>query len=137
MTDAHCHPCRLVVHWEAGEDEPWFLATSLPSHRQALRAYRRRMWAEERHRDLKSQGFHLDQTHIRDGCVLSRPFMALALVSVWGIAIGTIVIKRGRRFGVDRRLRRTLSVFRIGYDMLVRQLSQNHPLPVRLLPYFR
>ena len=83
----------------AGEDEPWFLATSLPSHRQALLAYRRRMWAEEMHRDLKSQGFHLDQTHIRDGRALSRLFLALALVYVWSTAIGTAAIKRGDASG--------------------------------------
>lgn len=137
LTGQHRHRCHLLAHWEPGEDEPWFLATSYATRGQTLRAYRRRMWADEMHRDLKSLGFHLDKTHIRDWRVLSRLFLALVLLYVWSTAIGTTVIKRGQRFWVDRRHRRTLSVFRIGYDMLMRHLTQNHPVPIRLLPYFR
>jgi len=137
LTEAHRHPCHLVVRWEPGEDEPWFLATSLAGPRQALRAYRRRMWADEMHRDLKSHGFHLDKTHIWDWRVLSRLFLALALLYVWHVAVGTEVIKRGRRYWVDRRHRRTLSIFRIGYDSLQRYLALGHPLCIRLQPYFR
>ncbi len=137
LTAAHRHPCRLVVHWEPGEDKPWFLATSLATPRQALRAYRRRMWTEEMHRDLKSHGFHLDKTHIRDGRVLVRLFLALALLYVWHVAVGTNVIKRGQRYLVDRRHRHTLSVFRIGYDSLKRHFTLGHPVRIRLLPYFK
>lgn len=127
----------IRVNWEAGEDEPWFLATSLAGPCQALWAYRHRMWTEEMHRDLKSHGFHLDKTHIRDWRVLSRLFLALALLYVWHVATGTEVIKRGQRYLVDRRHRRTLSVFRIGYDSLERHLILGRPVRIRLLPYFR
>ena len=137
LTGTHQHRCHLLAHWEPGEKEAWFLATSLGTRSQTLRAYRRRMWADEMHRDLKSQGFHLDKTHIWDWRVLSRLFLALVLLYVWSAATGTHVIKRGLRHLVDRRHRRDLSVFRIGYDMLTRNLSHGHPVRIRLLPYFR
>ena len=39
-------------------------------------------WTEEMPWDLNSHGFHLDKTHIRDGRVLARLFLALALLHV-------------------------------------------------------
>ena len=136
-TKKYQHACNLLVHWEVGEKTPWLLLSSYPTRGQTLQAYRRRMWAEEMHRDLKSQGYHLDKTHIRDWQVLSRLFLALALLYVWNIAIGTVVIKRGQRPWVDRRDRRDLSVFRIGSDTLMRRLSLGKPIWIRLVPYFR
>ncbi len=137
LTERHRHRCHLLAHWEPGEDNAWFLATSYATRGQTLRAYRRHTWSDEMHRDLKSQGFHLDKTHIWDGRVLSRFFLALVLLYVWSTTVGIDVIKRSLRYLVDRRHHRILRVFRIGHDMLMRHLGQDHPLPIRLLPYFR
>jgi len=98
LTWRHRHQCHVLAHWERGEKAPWFLATSYPIRGQTLGAYCRRVWADEMHRDLKSHGFHLDKTHIRDWRMLSRLFLALVLLYVWHVAAGTEVVKRGRRY---------------------------------------
>ena len=46
LTKEHVYATHLLAHWQAGEKEPWLLATSLASRQEALRAYRRRMWIE-------------------------------------------------------------------------------------------
>ncbi len=63
--------------------------------------------------------------------------MALALLYVWHVAVGTNVIKRGQQYLGDRRHRHTLSVFRIGYDSQKRHFALGHPVRIRLLSYFR
>lgn len=137
MTDAHRHPRRLVVHWQPGEDERWFPATSLAGPRQALRAYRRRLWVEERRGDLKSHRFHLAKTPIRDWWVLSHLFLALALLYVGHVATGTEVLKHGRYYLVDRGHRHTWSMWRTGCDSLRCHLTLGQPVYIWLLPYLR
>jgi hypothetical protein len=44
---------NLVVFWDWQMREPWYLATSLPQGRKALRCYGRRMGEEEMFRDDK------------------------------------------------------------------------------------
>ena len=65
----------------------------------------------------------------------SRLVLAVALI-LWLLAFGSAVVKRGQRFLVDRSDRRDLSLFRIGWDMVQRLLSNSDPPPLRLVPYF-
>jgi hypothetical protein len=37
----------LILHWERGEDEPWFLVADQPGGDNLIRLYRLRMWVEE------------------------------------------------------------------------------------------
>jgi len=47
------YPTNLLMHWQSGEEEPWYLVTNLPDREMALRYYRRRMWIEEMFGDFK------------------------------------------------------------------------------------
>jgi hypothetical protein len=58
LTQQHAYTVNLLAYWAGGEKEPWLLATNLPSFRQTLRAYQRRMWIEEMFGDLKKHGKH-------------------------------------------------------------------------------
>lgn len=122
LTESQIYPVNLLVHWQIGEDEPWCLATNLPDRRLALQAYARRMWIEEMFGDLKRHGFDLETTMLRHARRLSRLTLAVALLYVWCIAVGTRTIRSGRRHLVDRRDRRDLSIFQIGLRYLERQL---------------
>jgi hypothetical protein len=62
--------------------------------------------------------------------------LAVALLYVWLISEGSRVIKRGLRHLVDRRDRRDLSIFRIGYNMVERMLALEEGGKIRLVPYF-
>jgi hypothetical protein len=46
LTAKEIYPTNLLVHWKAGEKEPWCLATNLPDRKMTLRFYRFRMWIE-------------------------------------------------------------------------------------------
>jgi hypothetical protein len=83
LTAKAIYPVNLLVHWQSGEEEPWCLATNLPDGDMTLRYYRRRMWVEEMHADLKKHGFDLESTMLHSFLRLSRLTLAVACLYVW------------------------------------------------------
>jgi hypothetical protein len=136
LTQRFAFPVNLLAYWQVGEKLPWLLATNLATQQQTLTAYRRRMWIEEMFADFKRHGFDLESTHLRHFLRLSRLTLCVALLYLWCVAFGTSIIKRGLRYWVDRSDRRDLSIFRIGFDMIERYLTNGKSLSIRLLPYF-
>jgi hypothetical protein len=126
---------NLLVHWKVGEKEPWYLATNLPDLRMALRFYARRMWIEEMFGDLKKHGFDLERTMLRHFLRLSRLTLAVAILYVWLISVGTQTIRAGLRHWVDRTDRRDLSIFQIGLRFLERCLINQLPFRTSLCSY--
>jgi len=136
LTLKHAHPTHLLAHWKRGEKEPWLLATNLASRRATLRAYRRRMWIEEMFGDLKGNGFDLGSTHLRHSLRLSRLTLAVVLLYVWLVSMGSKAIKDGRRHLVDRAERRDLSIFQIGLRSVERRLTNALSVSIRLCPLY-
>ncbi|RMH41450.1 MAG: IS4 family transposase [Gammaproteobacteria bacterium] len=136
FTAKHSHPTTLLAIWRRGERQPWFLVTNIPDKTLALRLYTRRMWIEEMFGDFKRNGFDLEAIRLRHFLRLSRFTMAVALLYVWLVAFGSMTIKRGERYLVDRNKQRQLSIFRIGYDMLERCLTNGDDFSLKLIPYF-
>jgi hypothetical protein len=136
LTFQHAHPTNLLAHWKKGEKEPWLLATSLPTQRETLSAYRRRMWIEEMFGDMKGNGFDLESTHLRHFLRLSRLTLAVALLYVWLVSIGSRAIKDGQRCLIDRAERRDLSIFQIGLRSVERRLTNALPVSVPLWPVY-
>jgi hypothetical protein len=135
LTEKHIYPVSLLVHWKVGEKEPWCLATNLPDREMALRAYARRMWIEEMFGDMKKHGFDLESTMLRHADRLSRLTLAVALLYVWLISTGTRVVRDGLRYLVDRRKRRDLCIFQIGFRFIDRQLLNSLPFNISLCSY--
>jgi len=127
---------NFLAYWQVGEKEPWLLATSFDTPQPTGRAYRHRMWIDEMFGDFKKHGFDLESTRLRHFLPLSRLTLAAALLYVWLVAFGSQTIKNGKRRLVDRSDRRDLSIFRIGFDMLERCLTNGERIPLRLIPYF-
>jgi hypothetical protein len=127
---------NVVLVWLRGEPEPWYLATNLPSPHGAITLYRRRMWIEEMFGDMKRHGFDLEVTQLVHIQRLSRLTMAVCLVFLWLIATGEHVLHAGLAAEVDRRDRRDLSLFRLGWDWLERRLCFNDPFPALFIPAF-
>ena len=134
LTLKHEQRANLLAHWQVGEDEPWLLATNLPSPRATRHAYGRRMWLEEMFGDWKGHGFDLETSHLRHFARLSRLTLAVALLYVWIIRTGVNVIKHGLRHYVDRKDRRDLSIFQIGLRWIERCLKNSRPVSVSLVP---
>lgn len=135
LTEKHAHRTNLLVVWKKGEKEPWHLVTNLSQPAQVLRFYAKRMWIEEMFGDFKSNGVDLETTRLRHFLRLSRLTLAVSLLYVWVIAFGSATIKNGKRHLVDRKKKRQLSIFRIGYDMLERCLNNLITFSLRLSFY--
>ena len=135
LTISQIYPTNLLVHWQAGEKEPWCLATNLPDRTLTLRYYRRRMWIEEMFGDLKKHGFDLESTMLHNFLRLSRLTLAVACLYVWLISLGGRTIQRGWRFLVDRSDRRDLSIFQIGFRFIQRSLTNALPVSISLCSY--
>ena len=125
LTRVHAYAVNLFAHWKSGEKEPWLLATNLPSLREALKAYERRMWIEEMFGDLKQNGFDLESTHLRSVSKLHRLTFAVVLLFLELVTSGSEDHKNGLRRLVDRSDRRDLSIFRIGLYMRERHLANS------------
>jgi len=136
LTAKHAYPVNLLLHWKVGQDQPWLLATNLPSRGDTLRAYRRRMWIEEMFGDLKRNGFDLESTHLCHFARLSRLTLAAALLYVWLVSTGARAIKNGQRHLVDRKDRRDLSIFRIGFRLIERRLVNELSISIPLCPVY-
>jgi hypothetical protein len=122
LTAKEIYPVNLLVHWKVGEKEPWCLATNLPDLRMAVKFYGRRMWIEEMFGDMKKHGFNLEQTMLRHFQRLSRLTLAVAILYVWLVSVGTRTIRSGLRHLVDRSERRDLCIFQIGLRFIERCL---------------
>jgi len=135
LTARSIYPTNLSAHWQAGEDEPWCLATNLPDQIMALRCYRRRMWIEEMFGDLKKHGFDLESTRLHNFLRLSRLTLAVVWLYVWLISVGTNAVHQGLRHLVDRHDRRDLSIFQIGFRFIQRRLSNALAISVPICSY--
>lgn len=135
LTAKEIYPVNLIVHWKVGEKEPWCLASNLPDLRMSLQFYRRRMWIEEMFGDLKKHGFDLERTMLRHFDRLSRLTLAVVLLYVWLISIGTRSIRNGLRNLVDRTDRRDLSIFQIGLRFIERCVTNAFPFRITLCSY--
>jgi len=146
LTGKYAHPVNLLARWKAGEDEPWLLATNLPSRQAALKAYGRRMWIDEMFGDLKGNGLDpsglsplgrsLESTHLRHFARLSRLTLAVVLLYVWLVSMGARAIKNGQRHLVYRADRRDLSIFQIGLRLIERCLVNALSISIRLCPVY-
>lgn len=136
LTQQHAYRTNFLAFWQPGEKEPWLLATNLPSAAVTKKGYRLRMGIEEMFGDFKGHGFDFECSRLGHFLSLSRLTLAVALLYYWLVIFGSQAIKNGKRYLVDRRDRRDLSVFRIGFDFLERCLLNAEPIFIRAVPYF-
>jgi hypothetical protein len=135
LTKNEIYPVSVLIHWAKGEKEPWCLATNLPDRTLTLRYYKRRMWIEEMFGDMKRHGFDLESTMLRHFSRLSRLTLAVAFLYVWLLSNGSKFIRAGLRHLVDRKDRRDLSLFQIGFRLLDRKLLNSLSVSVTLCAY--
>ena len=136
LTQKYQYDTNFLAIWRPGYTTPWLLATNLPTMRVTIRFYQRRMWIEEMFGDFKSHGFDLEKSRLGHFMSLSRLTLIVALLYIWLISLGATSVKRGWRQIVDRKERRDLSIFRIGYDMFKHLVINGQRCSIRQCPYF-
>ncbi len=94
LTAKEIYPTNLLIHWQLGGEEPWYLATNLLDCALALKCYQRRMWHEEFHGYIKKHGFDLESTMLQDFLKLSRLTLAVAILMFgWSRLAETLFIE--------------------------------------------
>ena len=93
----------LLLHWEVGQAEPWYLVSDQPGQADLLKIYGQRMWVEEMYGDMKGHGFDLETTQLKQADRIGRLFLGFCIVFVWLITLGNWVVKRGYRHLVDHK----------------------------------
>jgi hypothetical protein len=118
--------CNIVARWSPSHQDRWLLITDLPPSPQRCRQYAHRMRQEQSFRDEKSHGFAWNDSRIRDPDHATRLLLIMALAMAWLIRLGQRIIRRGQRCRLERRDRRTLSLFQLGLRWI-----QDHLQPAR------
>jgi len=118
-------PAHARALWEVGYDEPWALVTNhkpLTGHE-----YARRNWQEQSFRDLKSGGWHWDESRVRLPDHADRLLILLVVAYVWTVALGSQAVAAKQAAPLIRRQAalpaRCLSLFREGLDFLAQYLE--------------
>ena len=135
LTQQHAFPASVRVYWKKGEKEPGCLATNMADRKLVLQSYKRRMWIEELFGDLKRHGFDLESTRLHTAEHLSRLTLVAAYLFDWLISAGARIIRVGLRHLVDRKDRRDLSLFQIGWRFIDRQVLRLLSFPISLCTY--
>jgi hypothetical protein len=134
VTGQQSHLTNLLLYWAQGERQPWLLVTNLPAWKPAWHAYRRRMWIEQLFGDVKGHGVHFDATHLRDPEKLSRLAFAVVLLYLGCITFASHALQCGNTL-VERRRRRDLSVWHLGWQLIQQRLAKAKPFHWRFNPF--
>jgi hypothetical protein len=113
---------NVVVYWQYGQKEPWFLMTDLDCRPEDVaQIYGRRMKIEQVFRDEKNMryGFSLRQVRVKDPSRLQRLLLLIAMAYIFLVAVGFLSQKKlSPRHWSSSSKPRQCSLFLIGVAML-------------------
>ena len=116
---------NLVLIWEKGKKEPWYLATDLDDPQEAIRLYRQRAWIDEMFRDWK-QHFRLEESRVFTVERLERLLVVL-VIAYWVLAwVGLFAV--GPAF-----VQQVISWGRASFVFLALEYLRSHDPPPRTL----
>jgi len=104
LRGVHYGPLRarlnIVLWWQADQPEPWILATTLESAKEARDYYRQRMGIEELFKDLKGR-FELEACELQTLDRITRACL-FVLLALWALALLVRYAAGWRRFVTAR-----------------------------------
>ena len=111
--------------WGLGYDEPWALITDDLNCTKP--EYARRHWQGQSFRDLKSGGWHWNDSLVRHPDHVTRLLLILVVAYCWTVALGSQAIQSRLGHPLIRRAgglpERLYSLVREGLDFLSEQLE--------------
>ena len=129
MTAKQYGPLSILALWEAHEQAPLYLVTSLADLDAAVRLYKKRAHIETFFSDQKSRGFHIHKSHLSEPARLSRLLIASCLAYVWIVYLGVCALQDDWMKLLHRTDRCDLSLFRLGVRLLARCLNDDRAIP--------
>jgi Transposase DDE domain len=116
---------------QSGED--WTIVSDEPTNLQTFAQYRLRFQVEESFLDLKSNGFNLEASRLRDKFALSQLCGVIALTTLFLVLQGMNVVASGNRRQVDAHWNRGMSYLKIGWNWI--RLAITHQWKIQVYPF--
>lgn len=113
---------------QSGED--WTIVSDEPTSLQTFAQYRLRFQVEESFLDLKSNGFNLEASRLRDKFALSQLCGVIALTMLFLILQGVQVVESGKRRQVDAHWKRGMSYLKLGWNWIRLAITQQFKIVV-------
>jgi hypothetical protein len=129
FTDQRRINVNAVVHWGKKYQAPLYLVTNVETGGEAYDGYRKRFKIETLFSDLKSRGFNVHKSGLRDPERVSRLLIAAALAYLWIVYLGAPAMQKGWHNIIHRTDRCDISLFHLGKRGFRYVLRQAMPLP--------
>jgi len=123
---------HLAFAQDAQSGEFWAVVSDEATTLQTFAQYRLRFSVEESFLDLKSNGFNLEASRLRDKQSLSQLCGVIALTMLFLVLQGVQVVASGHRRRVDPHWRRGMSYLKLGWNWIRLALTQQWPIQVGL-----
>ena len=133
MTAKQYGPLLLLGVWDATQQEPIYLITSLADADDALERYRLRFRPECMFANHKSRGFRIEQSHLAHPARPARLLIATSLAYVWIHAAAVFAHTHGWVEQLHRTDRGDLGLFQIGLRAIQYALHEGLRVPVSCL----
>jgi len=108
----------LAFAHDKPSDENWVIVSDEPTSLQTFAQYRLRFCVEESFLDLKSNGFNLEASRLRDKFALSQLCGVIALTMLFLVLPGVQVVASGKRRQVDAHWKRGMSYLKLGWNWI-------------------
>jgi len=99
-------------------DEDWVIVSDEATTLQTFAQYRLRFQVEESFLDLKSNGFNLEASRLRDKFAVTQLCGVIALTILFLVLQGTQVVASGKRRLVDTHWNRGMSYLNLGWNWI-------------------
>ncbi len=130
MTLAGYGPVMLIGVWDADQDAPLHLISSLTDADSAVQRYRVRFRIEGMFANHKSRGFHIHKSHLANPARLARVLIATSLAYLWVHAVAVFAQEQNWLTQFHRTDRCDLSLFQIGIRALRYAQREGKRVPV-------
>jgi hypothetical protein len=120
----------LAFAHDKQSDEDWIIVSDEPTTVQTFAQYRLRFQVEESFLDLKSNGFNLEASRVRDKFALSQLCSVIALTMLFLVLQGLQVVAAGKRRQVDAHWKRGMSYLKLGWNWIRLAITQQWKIQV-------
>lgn len=110
--------------------EEWTIVSDEPTNLQTFGQYRLRFQVEESFLDLKSNGFNLEASRLRNKFALSQLCGVIALTMLFLVLQGVQVVASGNRRRVDAHWNRGMSYLKLGWNWIRLAMTQQWKIQV-------
>lgn len=116
---------------QSGED--WTIVSDEPTNLQTFAQYRLRFQVEESFLDIKSNGFNLEASRLRDKFALSQLCGVIALTMLFLVLQGVQGVASGNRRRVDAHWNRGMSYLKLGWNWI--RLAITHQWKIQVYQF--